>query len=149
MQQVLDDLLCQRYPEIFRDRHGDKFETSMCWGFCCGDGWFAILEELCNAIATQVEGGTMPPVVATQVKEKLGQLHFHISGHFKPAENPEAHRLIARAQKRAELTCQECGGTIELIGAKRCCVACKWSAPSMVDLDATVRSQMSEYDGHQ
>lgn len=149
MRPELDELLCQRYPEIFQDRHGDKTETSMCWGFCCGDGWFAILNELCNAISTQVEAGTIPPVIATQVKEKFGYLHVHIRGHFKREENPQAHRLIALAQKEAERTCQECGGAIELTGAKRCCVACKWSAPSMVGLNATVGPPESEYDGQQ
>ena len=113
MRQELDDFLCHRYPDIFRDRHGDKAETSMCWGFCCGDGWFPIIDDLCAEISHQVKAGTMPPVVATQVKEKSGYLRFYIRGHFKRDENPEAHRLIDLAQKKAELICEECGSPLD------------------------------------
>lgn len=113
MRQELDDLLCHRYPDIFRDRHGDKAETSMCWGFCCGDGWFSIIDDLCAEISLQVRAGKMPPVVATQVKEKSGGLRFYIRSHFKRDENPQAHRLIALAQKKAERTCEECGSSVE------------------------------------
>jgi len=69
MRQELDDLLCQRYPELFRDRHADPAQTSMCWGFCCGDGWFGIIDSLCAQIAAKVQDGQMPHVVVSQVKE--------------------------------------------------------------------------------
>ena len=124
MRQELDDLLCQRYPDIFRDRHGDMAETGMCWGFGCGDGWFDIIDGLCAEITSQVKAGTMPPVVASQVKEKSGHLRFYIRGHFKRHENPEAHRLIDLAQHKAERTCQECGKPVELTDAQRWSAAC-------------------------
>jgi hypothetical protein len=41
MKQEFDDLLVQRYPKIFADRFGNMNETSMCWGFDCGDGWLS------------------------------------------------------------------------------------------------------------
>jgi hypothetical protein len=50
MRKELDDLLCQRYPLIFRDRNGDMRNTAMCWGFECGDGWFHLIDKLCKAI---------------------------------------------------------------------------------------------------
>jgi hypothetical protein len=113
MRQELDDLLCQRYPDIFRDRHGDPTETSMCWGFTCGDGWFQILDDLCAEITRQVKAGTMPPVVAKQIKEKSGYLRIYIRDHFNRKANPEAHRLIQLAQERAERTCEVCGHEVE------------------------------------
>lgn len=79
MRADIDQFLCQRYPEIFRDRHGDPADTAMCWGFEFGDGWFTLLENLCAAITRKVGAGTMPPVVATQVKEQSGYLRFRIS----------------------------------------------------------------------
>lgn len=108
MRQELDDLLCQRYPEIFRDRHKEKYETSMCWGFCCDDGWFDIIDSLCAAITAQVKAGKMPPVVASQVKEKIGTLRFRIRGG-----NDETHRLIELARLKSEVTCEECGRPVE------------------------------------
>ncbi len=43
MRQELDNLLCQRYPEIFADRHADSTASGMGWGFCCGDYWFDLI----------------------------------------------------------------------------------------------------------
>lgn len=125
MRQELDDLLCERYPEIFRDRHGDPAETGMCWGFCCGDGWFAIIDDLCAEISNQVKAGKMPPVVAGQVKGKFGYLRFYILGRFNADINAEALRLIDLAQKKAELTCEECGSPAEQIEIQSWCGCCK------------------------
>lgn len=50
MKKELDELLCKKYPEIFRDRHGDKLTTCMCWGFEVDDGWFDIIDTLCETI---------------------------------------------------------------------------------------------------
>ena len=109
MRQELDDLLCQRYQEIFCDRQKDQYETSMCWGFCCGDGWFDIINGLCAVIDTEVSAGKMPPVVARQVKAKFGSLRFRIRGG-----NEETHRLIELAWQKSERTCEECGQPAEL-----------------------------------
>lgn len=39
MKKELDNALCKKYPEIFRDRNGDMKNTCMVWGFP-GDGWY-------------------------------------------------------------------------------------------------------------
>lgn len=124
MRQELDDLLCQRYPELFRDRHGDMAETSMCWGFRCGDGWFGIIDRLCAEIASQVRDGRMPPVVVSQVKEKSGYLRFHIRGGFLRGGNAETHRLIELAQDQALRTCEECGQPGKLLNFGKPVVVC-------------------------
>lgn len=129
MRDELDQLLCQRYPDIFRERHSDRAETSMCWGFCCGDDWFDIIDSLCAAITQQVKAGKMAPVVASQVKEKSGYLRFYIHDHFKPDSNPEAHRLIDIAQHKAESTCQECGTHFELPDEPQWCPVCRSHRP--------------------
>lgn len=109
MKKELDDLLCRRYPDIFRDRHGDAAETGMCQGICVGDGWFDLIDSLCAELSNQVAAGKMPPVVALQVKQKSGYLRFYIRDHFKRDTNPQAHRLIGLAQQKAEHTCEQCG----------------------------------------
>lgn len=105
MRQELNDPLCQRYP--------DMSETGMGWGFGCGDGWFDIIDGLCAEITNQVKAGTMPPVIASQVKEKYGYLRLYIRGHFNRDNSREAHRLIDLAQQKAERICQECGKLVE------------------------------------
>ena len=46
MREELDNLLCEKYPLLYRDRNSPMTETCMCWGFCCGDGWFNIIDTL-------------------------------------------------------------------------------------------------------
>ena len=55
MNENLDKKLCERYPKIFRDRHGDMKETLMCWGFECGDGWYNIINQLCSNIQHHID----------------------------------------------------------------------------------------------
>jgi len=106
MRQELDDLLCQRYPEIFINRHADPTESAMGWGFCCGDYWFDLIDSLCAKIASQVAIGTSPPVVARQVKEKFRRLRFHFRGG-----NEETRRLAQEAAEKSEEICDTCGGS--------------------------------------
>ncbi len=107
MRQELDDFLCQRYPGIFCDRHNSAGQTGMCWGFECGDGWFDIINELCAEISAHIAAGEMQAVVATQVKSKVGSLRFYFKNR---ASNPLACAMIEVAQRRSELTCEQCGG---------------------------------------
>ena len=72
MRKELDETLCAKYPEIFRDRHGDMRETAMCWGFDCGDGWYNIIDTLCLTIESReynlkLNKKEFFPVVASQV----------------------------------------------------------------------------------
>lgn len=55
MKKELDELLCSRFPKIFRDRNGDMRKTLMCWGFECGDGWFNILNAACRNIQRHID----------------------------------------------------------------------------------------------
>jgi hypothetical protein len=55
MKQELDDLLVQKYPKIFRDRYAPMTHTAMCWGFDCHDGWFNIIDALCNNIQHHID----------------------------------------------------------------------------------------------
>ena len=50
MKTELDEMLCTKYPKIFKNRHGDMRTTAMCWGLECGDGWYNILNQLCGNI---------------------------------------------------------------------------------------------------
>jgi len=55
MKKELDELLCKRYPKIFRDRHGDMRMTAMCWGFDIGDGWFNIIDQMCHIMQWHID----------------------------------------------------------------------------------------------
>ena len=115
MKQELDELLCQRYPKIFVDRHGDMKQTLMCWGFECGDGWFNIIDRLCSNIQHHVDwaqlqkekygrGEGCTQVVAVQIKEKFGTLRFYTNGG-----NEQIYGMIRMAESMSAVTCEECG----------------------------------------
>jgi len=102
----LDKQLCNKYPKIFIDRNKSPQETCMHWGFEVGDGWYQLIDVLCEALTytftTSVEvdeedGKRLgiepykdpkgevfyffsvepPQVIADQVKEKFGTLRFY------------------------------------------------------------------------
>lgn len=104
MREDLDKRLCAEFPLLYRDRHGDKMKTCMCWGFP-GDGWFHILYRLSAKleplIAAQPE---KERAVAAQVKEKFGGLRFYMDFATK-----EMNRLINETELEAMRTCEMCG----------------------------------------
>lgn len=115
MREELDNLLCEKYPKIFRDRHAPMTETAMCWGFDIGDGWYQIIDSLCNQIQHHVDwkqeqqdkygrGDGCPQVIATQVKEKFGGLRFYYNGGDDVVDG-----MVRMAESWAAYTCEECG----------------------------------------
>lgn len=55
MRKELDDELCKKYPKIFKNRHADMQTTAMCWGFEHGDGWYNIIDVLCDNIQQHID----------------------------------------------------------------------------------------------
>jgi hypothetical protein len=105
MKTELQKKIFDKYPKIFGDRTKPMNETCMCWGLEVGDGWYNLIDTLCEALtytyttSVQVdeEDGKRlgiesynfnekssyyftiepPQVIATQVKEKYGTLRFY------------------------------------------------------------------------
>lgn len=114
MKQELDDLLCTRYPEIFRDRHVDMKQTAMCWGFECGDGWFDLIDSLCHQIQFHLKHNAnegTPQFVATQIKEKFGTLRFYGEGG-----DERIWAMISFAEVFSGRLCETCGKPGKLRG---------------------------------
>lgn len=55
MSPELDEILCKKYPKIFKNRYADMRTTAMCWGFECGEGWFNIIDLLCSQIQGHID----------------------------------------------------------------------------------------------
>jgi len=115
-----DELLCNKYPEIFKDRYADMTMTAMCWGFECGNGWFKIIDELCQELmdlSTQIDPPVIP--VATQVKEKFGTLRFYVSG-----ATDAQFDAIDKAESKSAVTCEVCGEPGKMRGKSWLYTAC-------------------------
>jgi hypothetical protein len=106
MKAELQQKIFDKYPKIFGDRTKPKTESCMFWGLEVGDGWYDLIDTLCEALtntySTSVEideedGKRLgikpynfkdektsyyfsvepPQVKASQVKEKFGTLRFY------------------------------------------------------------------------
>ncbi|MGJ9417679.1 hypothetical protein ACHAC9_07935 [Massilia sp. CMS3.1] len=95
MKQELDALLCQRYPKIFAD----------CQRTMCNDGWFDLLDMLCERLQFWTDHNGAPQVVVSQVKEKWGELSFY--GH---GGDQEQNGMITMAEAMSARICECCGG---------------------------------------
>jgi len=109
MRKELDEELCKKYPEIFKDRYADMRTTAMCWGFDCGDGWYNIIDAACaqienRAYNNRLNGEKFPPVIATQVKEKYGTLRFYYTGGDDYVDG-----VVSMAESISAKTCEVCG----------------------------------------
>jgi hypothetical protein len=105
MRNDLDDLLCQRYPLIFADRRRSTKESCMGWGFSCGDGWFGLIEALCERLQFATDHNHAPQIVAAQVKEKFGELCFYP----RTTPFPEQTGMIIFAEAMSAGICDQCG----------------------------------------
>lgn len=76
----------------------------MCWGFCCGNGWYALIDTLCDEIQRRVDTHGVKDVVALQVKEKFGGLRFYVSGGDEYTAG-----LIWLADHLSTMVCEDCG----------------------------------------
>ena len=123
MRKELDEALCAKYPDIFKDRYGDMRETAMCWGFP-GDGWYNIIDNLCATIKNReynlkLNKKEYVPVVATQVKEKYGSLRFYYDGGDDYIDG-----AVAFAEYMSEMICEKCGKPGKLRGRSWMYTAC-------------------------
>lgn len=105
MKPELDKQLCEKYPKIFKNRNASQMESCMYWGLEIGEGWYDIIDVLCQAatytyttaiMVDEADGKRLniapysyanettyhfeikpPQLVADQVKEKFGTLRFY------------------------------------------------------------------------
>lgn len=50
MDTELEDKLFHKYRAIFGQKDKPPTETAMCWGLECGNGWYNIIDTLCDLI---------------------------------------------------------------------------------------------------
>lgn len=119
MTEERDKTLCAKYPKIFRNRRGDPKQTLMCFGFEHDDGWYDIIDTLCNTIQHHLdwkrgldefktlsdeEWDESHQTVAVQVKEKWGGLRFYVN-----SSDDYIDGAIALAESLSLRTCEQCG----------------------------------------
>lgn len=104
--EIFEKQLTEKYPDMFTQPYG---------GICIGEGWWPILESLCDQIHHHVKwkneqkdkynrGDGCAPVTVTQIKEKFGGLRFYYDGGDATVDG-----MVRMAESWAGKHCEECG----------------------------------------
>ena len=108
MKDELDVALVKKYPRLFRNRYGDMRETAMCWGFECDDGWYNIIDALCENIVWREKSKRNSRAMALQFNRCLKRAiegdtrglewYFSYDGNI----TNHVHNMVQRAIERSE-----------------------------------------------
>ena len=104
MDVLLQKKLFEKYPVMFQDRVRPVTESTMGWGIEVGDGWFSLVDVLCEQLQGETDQNGAPQIVAIQVKEKYGELRFYVGS---ASERQEA--MIEFAEALSARVCEACG----------------------------------------
>jgi hypothetical protein len=120
MDQVLENQLFEKYPDLFSNKDKDIMHSCMAWGMECNSGWHDIISSVCWKIKqhednikwqTEYKQKTDPeykseyfPVKFDQIKEKFGGLRLYFSGGDEYVEG-----LVSMAEAMSYKTCETCG----------------------------------------
>jgi len=103
MNGRLQKRLFDKYPEIFKQKDLDMTQTCMCWGIDCGDGWYNIIDKVCETIMSWKRSDFPETPQFTQVKEKYGTLRIYYNG------DDWIGGIVALAETLSQTTCEICG----------------------------------------
>lgn len=104
MRKELAEILFQRYPLIFADYLQPPEEQKERWKIWCKDGWFDLIDALCEQLQYWTDEQDEPQAVVQVVKEKFGELRFVV--RHRNAEQIGATKMAYSMSKRI---CEECG----------------------------------------
>ena len=103
--------LYSAFPHLYRGRFKSQYESAMCWGFTCGDGWYQVIYDLSQEFSDYLAEHPELDFEIVQVKSKLGTFRFHISYRDVATE-----RMIERARVRASFINEVTGATVNPLG---------------------------------
>lgn len=80
MTPELEARLYSRWPEIFGGRKLPITQSLMPFGLECGDGWYSLVDALCETLTEHSFALERRPPEAIQAKEKYGTFRFYVRG---------------------------------------------------------------------
>lgn len=72
MKKQLQKSLFEKYPLIFQDKDKPMTETCMCWGIETGNGWYWLLDNLCNNIQSYINNNSKQTRIKNILLRKIG-----------------------------------------------------------------------------
>lgn len=107
MQAASMEQLRERYPEVYGDLHEAD----------CGDGWFAILDALGEALTYCADTDNRRPSPVLSCKQKFGRLVFGTL-HLERQDR----RTFEIATAMSLRLCEQCGGPKRLAQSRAHCI---------------------------
>ena len=104
MNNELTEKLYAEFPALYRGHTKPPEQSSMCWGFECGDGWFMLIHELSRDLTDYLKTHPALDVEVVQVKSKFGSFRYDVVGGDEATT-----RLINDARERAKRICEYTG----------------------------------------
>jgi hypothetical protein len=127
MNKENTNYLLKRYRSIFRNHKKSITESCMAWLFECGDGWFLLLDTLCDAIKQKEDyykkyKKCKINLIADQIKEKFASLRFYYHIEFDKSIDEKTvsmfsyhvDGLIEMAERMSSCICEICGNKGEI-----------------------------------
>lgn len=113
MNKKLEEQLFTKYPKLFAQKDLSMQETCMCWEICTGNGWYWLIDSLCNCIQNYIDANKKPQVEIVQLKEKFGQLRYYLTG-----ADDTIGGMVWLAEDMSYQICETCGSTIDITHTK-------------------------------
>lgn len=105
MKAELQEKLFQKYPALFRQKDLLLKESAMPRGIEIeGDGWYWLLDKLCECIQSYIDHNRLKQIEFIQVKEKLGKLVIYTN-----YDNEQISGMIEFAWYLSRYICEHCG----------------------------------------
>jgi hypothetical protein len=119
MKAELQKKLFKKYPNLFKQKDLPMSETCMCWGIDTGDGWFKLIDWLCDYIQGMIDNNKEDnpkeyyQIEFVQVKEKFGTLRVYCNSSPEWVEN-----VISFVTYLSSKICENCGSTENVTSTK-------------------------------
>lgn len=105
MKKELQQRLFSTYPELFYKALNPKSMDSIKYGIQTEDGWFEVIDKMCEDIFCYCKQNSIPFPMFTIIKEKYGNLCIQACN-----TNDCIEVIIAECICSAENICECCGG---------------------------------------
>ena len=106
MNKELTEKLFENYPKLFKQKDLSYKQSCMAFGFNCDDGWYMLIDKLCESIQFHIDKNSHPQVEVVQVKEKFGGLRFYTNNADEYLTG-----YIDFAESLSMEICEVCGST--------------------------------------